>query len=106
MCIEILSNVIAEFLKRLKEELRNKKLVGFVRTYSSTFRVTHSNTHRHMLEKASKKSNVPIILLPTKKFIVNLIEKRGRVAWDFYGVSHPMAQEYLLKKIRGFLQEW
>jgi len=103
MCIEILSNVIAEFLKRLKEEFMHMKLVGFVRTYSSTLRVTCNNTHRIMLEKASKKSGVPIILLPTKKFIINLVKMRGRVAWDFYGVSHPLSQKYLLRKIRCFL---
>lgn len=105
LSIEILSNVIAEFLRRLKEEFRHMKLVGFVRMYSSTLRVTRNNTHRLMLEKASKKSSVPIILLPTKKFITNLVKKRGRVAWDFYGVSHPLAQEYLLRKIRGFLRK-
>ncbi|MCR8486852.1 MAG: DUF5591 domain-containing protein [Nitrososphaerota archaeon] len=105
MCIDILSNVIAGFLKRLKskEEFSNIRLVGFVRTYSSSLKVTRNNTHRIMLEEASKRSQVKMLLLPTRKFISYLIKKRGRVAWDFYGVSHPFAQKYLLAKIKQLL---
>ncbi|MEM0054156.1 MAG: DUF5591 domain-containing protein [Nitrososphaeria archaeon] len=105
MCIDILSNVIARFLKRVKlnEEFKSLRLMGFVRTYSSSLKVTYNNTHRILLEEASKKSQVKLLLLPTRKFIANLIRKRGRAAWDFYGISHPLMQQYLFVKIKQLL---
>lgn len=105
-CLDILSNVVAKFLKRLRVHrlLKDLLLVGFIRTYSSSLRITLNNTHRIILEKAMKKSNTSITLLPSKSFIRSLIKRKGRVAWDFYGVAHPECQKYLLRKLRTMLK--
>jgi len=104
-CINLLSDVVAGFFKRLKSKryLNNIRLVGFVRTYSSSLKVTLNNTHRLILEEASKKAGVSLVMLPEKEFVKNLIKRRGRAAWDFYGISHPLAQNYLIKKLMRLL---
>ena len=105
-CLDIISNVVASFLKRLKAYhlLKDLSLIGFVKTYSSSLRITLNNTHRIILERAMKKSNTSIILLPTKSFVKSLIKRKGRVAWDFYGVAHPESQKYLLRKLQTMLK--
>jgi hypothetical protein len=58
-----------------------------------------------MLELANEISRVEIDLLPPKEIIAEIVSKRGRVAWDLYGVSHPIAQDYLFNYLRRLLDE-
>jgi len=104
-CIRILAEYVARFLTRITQNGFNPRLVGFVRTYSSSLRVRRDHTHRRILELASRISGVKIELLPPKEVVAEIVAKRGRVAWDFYGVAHPLAQEYLLKYLRRILNE-
>jgi archaeosine synthase len=105
LCIDLLANVIRDFLNRLSLAYvgNNFKCIGFVRTMSSSLRVTSDHTHRKILEKAAANSKIKIELLPPRSFIRSLVRKKGQAAWDFYGVSHPLSQRYLIKKISHYL---
>jgi archaeosine synthase len=98
--IEILSHYIANFFKKVKMQRRHSKIIAFVRTFSSNLQVKNDHTHRRILEKAARIAGVKINLLPTKKVIIKIVRKRGKFAWDMYGVAHPMAQEYLLEYLK------
>jgi len=100
--INILSKYISHFLKRTRNIYLLR--IAFVRTFSSKLRVLKDHTHRRMIERASKMSDVVINLLPPLEVVKLIVMKRGAVAWDFYGVAHPIAQahlkEFLLKKMK------
>lgn len=94
--IEILSEHIAEFFKKVKEKKCYSKIIAFVRTYSSTLQKKYDHTHRRILERAAQIAGIKIDLLPGKDVIAEIVSKKGRLAWDMHGVAHPIAQEYLL----------
>jgi len=106
LCIDILAKVIKNFLNRLSLAYTSNdfKCIGFVRTMSSSLRVISDHTHRKILEKAGANSKIKIELLPSRSFIKSLVQKRGHIAWDFYGVAHPLSQRYLIKKINYYLK--
>jgi archaeosine synthase len=104
-CIEILAHNVALFLRKVKTKKRYKKIVAFVRTYSSNLKKTHDQTHRRIIERAAEISNVKLQLLPSRALISRIIRKNKSYAWDMYGVSHPQAQEYLFRKLRALLHD-
>jgi len=104
-CIEILAQSVALFLRKVKSKRRYKKIVAFVRTYSSTLKETRDQTHRRIIERAAAIARVNVELLPDQKVISNIVRKSGRFAWDMYGVSHRIAQRFLLEQLRGILNE-
>lgn len=53
---------------------------------------------------AAKIAKVQVDLLPPKSVVAEIVSKKGRFAWDMYGVSHPMAQDYLLKYLEKVLE--
>ncbi|MEM3013937.1 MAG: DUF5591 domain-containing protein [Candidatus Bathyarchaeia archaeon] len=101
--IEILASNIASFLKRVKTKRIYSQIIAFVRTYSSNLSKKDDHTHRRIIERASQLSNVKVKLLPTKSQINQIVSKRGRLAWDLYGVAHPYAQSKLLTYLRRIL---
>jgi archaeosine synthase len=103
--IDILSYYVAKFFEKVKKKENSIKVVAFIRSYSSSFKVSEDHTHRRIIEKAARVSGLNVKILPTKKMIYNIIVNHGRYAWDMYGVAHPMAQSYLLKYLRGILNE-
>lgn len=105
-CIDLLSDIVASFFKNLKVQpyYSRLNLIGFVRSMSSSLKVTQDHTHRLILERAAKRAGVNVKIFPTKRFVKHLVKKRGRLAWDFYGVAHPLSQRYLLKILRRFLK--
>lgn len=103
--IEILSQYIAKFFKKVKKEKLYSKIVGFVRTFSSTLQKKHDHTHRRILERAAQIADVKINLLPEKEIVAEIVRKKGRLAWDMYGVAHPIAQKYLLNYLKESLGE-
>jgi len=103
MCIEILGDCVSKFLKRAFDKGLYDVAIGFVRTYSSNLSINMDHTHRKILEKASQLSGVHIDLLPPKDVVKEIVEKRGRLAWDLQGVAHPIAQEYLLEYLINLL---
>ncbi|MEM4888951.1 MAG: DUF5591 domain-containing protein [Thermosphaera sp.] len=101
-CVEILSSYIAKFLEKTKDRYRIR--IAFLRTYTSRLRPSDNHTHLIMVKLASKKAGVKVELHPPKRIVKRIVERRGRCAWDFYGVAHPLAQQYLkyllLKRLR------
>ncbi|MEM2823608.1 MAG: DUF5591 domain-containing protein [Thermofilaceae archaeon] len=93
--IEILARVVASFLGRARYSHR----IAFVRTYTSGLRVNGSLTHRIIIEKAAQLSATPVELRPTIGEVAEIVKRRGRAAWDFYGVAHPLAQKKLLNRL-------
>jgi archaeosine synthase len=104
-CISILADKIALFLKKVNRKKRYKKIVAFVRTYSSNLEKTRDQTHRRILEQAVKQAHVDVQILPTRRLVAQIARNGREFAWDMYGVSHPCAQEYLLKKMRATLRD-
>lgn len=106
-CIKILAQYVSQFLKRTADSYKIR--IAFIRTYSSRLKVNSNHTHRRIIELASKKSGIDIRLLPPKEIIRYIVETRGSRAWDYYGVAHPIAQEYLrnyiLKRVEGALKQ-
>lgn len=100
-CIEILASYVASFLRRVD---CYKLRVAFVRSYTSSLKVTHNLTHRLIVEKASRLSGVNVELLPPAELVERIVKERGRLAWDIQGVSHPIAQEYLLRYLEGYFK--
>jgi len=90
--IEILASYIARYLERTRNHYTRR--IAFIRTYTSSVKPSES-THRKMIELASSKSGIQIELHPPKDIVEKIVQLRGRNAWDFYGVAHPFAQEYL-----------
>lgn len=102
--IEILAKYTAEFLKRVHREGLYCKAVAFVRTYSSSLSINDDHTHRRIIEKASEISNVIVDILPPKELVAKIVTEKGRLAWDMYGVAHPIAQDYLLNYLNEALE--
>ena len=102
--IQILAGYVAKFLTRAVALGSYSKVVAFVRTFSSKLEVREDHTHRRMVELAASMAKVEVDLLPPKEVVAEIVSKRGRLAWDLYGVSHPMAQSYLLNYLRKVLE--
>ena len=98
--LEILSDIIGKFLKKAKQKKSYRKIIGFVRTYSSGLEQKHDHTHRRMLELASEKYNLKIEILPTKKQIRSLVNTNGTFSWDMYGVAHSYMLKSLIRKLK------
>jgi len=103
--IERLATYIAEFLKKAKSRNSYSRMIAFVRTYTSQLERKDDHTHRRIIEKAAQIANVNVGILPDSRLVSGIVRKSGRIAWDMYGVSHPMAQEHLLKYLKGVLNE-
>jgi archaeosine synthase len=101
--IDILSDYVARFLERVESRHCYGKVIAFVRTFSSSLRAKRDHTHRRIIEKASEKARVKVTLLPDKQAIEKIVKNRGKMAWDLYGVSHPIAQEFLLNYLKNNL---
>jgi len=104
-CINILAQYIACFLRKIVKKGTYRHIIGFVRTYSSSLRVHNGLTHRLMLKKASKIAGVTVELHPSADLVRRIVKTRGKVAWDLYGVAHPLAQQYLLKLLERKLHD-
>jgi archaeosine synthase len=104
-CLEILASHVASFLKKVESNKCYSKMVAFVRTYSSQLIEKEDHTHKRIVEMAAKLSNVHVDILPPKEVVSHIVSKRGRLAWDLYGVAHPLAQEYLLNYLKVVLDE-
>jgi archaeosine synthase len=99
--LDILSTNIGIFLSKAVNERRYKRIIGFVRTFTSRLETKHDHTHRRMLEMASEKYNLDIEILPTKKEIKNLVARKGTFAWDMYGVAHPFMLRNLVHRLEN-----
>jgi len=103
--IELLAMHVADFLKKVKSKKSYAKIIVFVRTYTSKLKSKHDHTHNRIIRKAAEIANIDVAILPDRAIVSEIVENKGRMAWDMYGVSHPMAQEYLLKYLEGVLKE-
>ena len=103
--IDCLATYVAGFLKKAKSNKAYSRMIAFVRTYSSRLEARDDHTHRRIIERATQIANVNVDILPKKDLISEIVEKRGRLAWDMYGVAHPIAQEFLLHYLDGVLNE-
>jgi archaeosine synthase len=103
--IELLAGYLAQFLKKANDKKSYRKIIAFVRTYSSNLEKKKDHTHRRIVERAAEIANVNVEILPPLSVVTNIVRERGRFAWDMYGVAHPMAQQYLLKYLRSILHE-
>jgi archaeosine synthase len=101
--IEILSEAVGGFLKKVKILECYDTIIAVVRTYSSSLQRKEDHTHRRIMEEAAKKSNVEVRMFPSSRLVSKLVSTRGAFAWDMYGVSHPLIQERLLKELRSSL---
>jgi len=104
-CIDILATHIARFFTKVKRRRSYKRIVAFVRTWSSSLMPKGDHTHKRILEKAASMADVHIEFYPDKRLIRKIVEKKGRFAWDMLGVAHPIAQRYLLNHVRRILCE-
>jgi len=103
--VEELATYVASFLAKAKKRRSYSRIIAFVRTYSSHLKRKHDHTHRRIIERAAAIARVNVELLPDQRVISNIIRKSGHFAWDMYGVSHPIAQRFLLGRLRGILNE-
>lgn len=104
-CIELLASYVAKFLTKLKNKNRHSKIIAFVRTFSSSLNIKHDHTHRRIIEIAMNIANVKVNLLPPKRVVAKIVSDKGRLAWDMYGVAHPLAQNYLLHRLKVILSD-
>ena len=102
-CIDTLAEYVATFLTRTRKVYKAR--IAFVRTVSSGLRRRLDHTHANIVERASYISKVYVKLLPPISLISEIIKRRGRLAWDFYGVAHPIAQDFLLMYLRQMLDK-
>ncbi|MEM3905777.1 MAG: DUF5591 domain-containing protein [Nitrososphaerota archaeon] len=103
--IELLAGYLAKFFKKANDERSYEKIIAFIRTYSSNLEKKKDHTHRRIVERAAEIANVNIEILPPPSVVANIVRKKGRFAWDMYGVAHPMAQQYLMRRLRSVLHE-
>ena len=92
--IECLSEVIAKYLSRVAKR-KYDYLVAFVRTWTSHLKGSEDHTHKRILMQASKKSGIPIRILPDKELIAKIVREHGHTSWDFWGVAHPTVQRLI-----------
>jgi len=104
-CIEILAFHVARFLTKAKRRRSYKKMLAFVRTWSSSLQAKDDHTHRRILQKAASIADVRLEFCPRKRVVRRIVRKNGRLAWDMLGVAHPLAQEHLLNHLRKNLRE-
>lgn len=104
-CIEILANCVAKFLLKTEKTRSYSRMLAFVRTYSSSLRLTNDHTHRRILEKAVDITSADLEILPNQGLVKRIVREKGRLAWDMYGVSHPMSQRFLLDYVKNALME-
>lgn len=102
--IEILADYVGKFLKKVERKKSYRTILGVVRTYSSSLEQKEDHTHRRILELASEKSGVKVSLFPSRRLVRNLVAKRGSFAWDMYGVSHPIIQERLFRRLEAIVR--
>jgi archaeosine synthase len=103
--IECLAKYVSRFLLKVESKKCYSRMIAFVRTYTSQLEIRKDHTHRRIIEKAAQIAHVNVEILPDKDLVLEIVENSGRMAWDMYGVAHPMAQEYLLKYLKGVLNE-
>ncbi|MEM2129044.1 MAG: DUF5591 domain-containing protein [Candidatus Bathyarchaeia archaeon] len=101
--IECLADYISKFFLKSKSKKCYSKIIAFIRTYTSQLQTKEDHTHRRIIEKAAEIAEVEIEILPDRRLVSKIVRNRGRMAWDMYGVAHPLAQEYLLKYLKGVL---
>ena len=101
-CINILADYVAKFL--IKAKCKYSHIIAFVRSFTSNLHITDGLVHRKILERASYRAAVPIKVLPPREIVSEIVEKSGRYGWDMQGVAHPIAQNYLLRYLRGLLE--
>ena len=99
--IELLADNVGLFLKKVQERHYYKKIIGFVRTYSSNLDQKYDHTHRRILELAVKRYKIEMEILPRKNEVKDLVDKKGKFAWDMYGVAHPTMLNRLIKKLEN-----
>jgi archaeosine synthase len=103
--INLLAYYVAKFFETLKKEGNCPKIIAFLRTYSSKLEIRNDYTHRKIIEKAAKIAKLNVEILPDEELISKIVSLRGRLAWDMYGVAHPLAQKYLLRYLKSVLDE-
>jgi archaeosine synthase len=103
--IEQLAKYVARFFLKVDSRKCYSKIIAFVRTYTSQAETRKDHTHRRIIEKAAEIAKVEVEILPDKNLVSRIVSKRGRMAWDMYGVAHPLAQEYLLQYLKGALDD-
>jgi len=103
--IDRLADCVAEFLLKTKSKNSYSKIIAFVRTYTSGLAIKKDHTHRRIVEKAAEIAKVDVQILPDKRLVSRIVKTRGRMAWDMYGVAHPLAQDYLKRYLKGVLNE-
>lgn len=101
--LDLIASYIATFLLRITNRWSRFQIVGFVRTMTSSFENRADHTHYRMLTKASNMAGVKIEILPGKSLVKRIVRQRGRLAWDYYGVSHPVALKHLTKRLYTLL---
>jgi len=101
--IECLANYIAKFLLKVKSKKRYSRIIAFIRTYTSQLETKEDHTHRRIIEKAAEIAKINVEILPDKRLVSEIVRNSGRMAWDMYGVAHPLAQKYLLQYLKGVL---
>lgn len=102
--VEILGRNVGAFLKKVRKRKSYNSILAFVRTYSSTLQNKRDHTHHRIIEIASEESGVEVKVRPTRRMVSSLVSERGRLAWDMYGVSHPIIQEDLLRELKSNLR--
>lgn len=85
--IDFLSIEIGKFLQ--KNSKRFHKIFAYVRS-----------THRKMIVKTENKYNLGIEIIPTKKQISKIREKKGQIYWTFQGLRSPLALKILKNKLK------
>jgi archaeosine synthase len=102
-CIQILATYVAKFFMKVKTMRIYSRIIAFVRTFSSNLEMKNDHTHRRIVELAASIAKVKVDILPPKEIINEIVTKKGKFAWDMYGVSHPIAQNYLLHYLKEVL---
>ncbi len=101
--IECLSDYVARFLTKVQKNNCYEEKIAFVRSYTAQLKTKKDHTHRRIIERAAAISDVKVKILPSKDLVSKIVRSNGSMAWDMYGVSHPLAQEYLLRYLKGIL---
>jgi archaeosine synthase len=104
-CIEYLAGHVARFLLKVKSKKCYSKIIAFIRTCTSKLETKNDHTHRRIIERAAEISKVHVEILPKSSVVSKIVRINGRMAWDMYGVAHPLAQEYLLQYLKGVLDD-
>lgn len=91
--------ILAEYTSKFLKKIHRSQKIALVRSYSSSLDSKNDHTHRRIMELASQMSGEFIDIIPDKKTVKQIVDTRGRYAWDRYGPAHPIVQEILLKKL-------